>query len=134
MRLTIDNQEIKVEEGTTILEAARDNGIFIPTLCYHEALEPYAACRLCVVESEGKRGSRLVASCAYPCEEGAVVHTNSEMVRSSRRVTVELLMASGEHLSLVRALATQLDVAEPRFRLPSHPTGRCRASLQTTSR
>jgi NADH dehydrogenase/NADH:ubiquinone oxidoreductase subunit G len=116
--LTIDNQEIEVEEGCTILEAARDNGIFIPTLCYHEALEPYAACRLCVVEIEGKRGSRLVASCAYPCEEGTVVHTNSEMVRSSRRMTVELLMASGEHLSLVRALADELGVSEPRFRLP----------------
>lgn len=118
IHFTIDNQEIEVEEGTTILEAARDNGIFIPTLCYHEALEPYAACRLCVVELEGKEGSRLVASCAYPCEEGAVVHTNSEMVRRSRRVTVELLMASGELLPLVRALATELGVAEPRFRLP----------------
>lgn len=118
IRLTIDNQEIEVEEGTTILEAARESGIFIPTLCYHEALEPYAACRLCVVELEGKRGSRLVASCAYPCEEGAVVHTNSEMVRRSRRVIVELLMSSGEHLPLVRALASELGVAEPRFRLP----------------
>jgi len=118
IHLTIDSQEIEVEEGTTILEAARDNDIFIPTLCYHDALEPYAACRLCVVELEGKRGSRLVASCAYPCEEGAVVHTNSEMVRRSRRVTVELLMASGELLPLVRALATELGVPEPRFRLP----------------
>ena len=118
IHLTIDNQEIEVEEGTTILEAAREKGISIPTLCYHEALEPYAACRLCVVELEGKGGSRLVASCAYPCEEGAVVHTNSEMVWRSRRVTVEFLMASGEHLPLIRALATELGVAEPRFRLP----------------
>lgn len=118
IHLTIDNREIEVEEGTTILEAARENGISIPTLCYHEALEPYAACRLCVVELEGRRGSRLVASCAYPCEEAAVVHAHSEMVRRSRRVTVELLMASGEHLPLVQALATELGVAEPRFRLP----------------
>ena len=118
IHLKIDNQEIEVEEGTTILEAARENAIFIPTLCYHEALEPYAACRLCIVELEGKRGSRLVASCAYPCEEGAVVHTNSEMVRRSRRVTVELLMASGEHLPLVKALAAELGIAEPRLRLP----------------
>lgn len=118
IHLKIDNQEIEVEEGTTILEAARDNGIFVPTLCYHEALEPYAACRLCVVELEGKRGSRLVASCAYPCEEGAVVHTNSELVRRSRRVTLELLMASGEHLPLVKVLAAELGIAEPRLRLP----------------
>lgn len=118
IHLTIDNQEIEVEEGSTILEAAWDNGISIPTLCYHEALEPCAACRLCVVELEGERGSSLVASCAYPCEEGTVVHTNSDMVRRSRRMTVELLMASGEHLPLVRALAAELGVAEPRFRLP----------------
>jgi bidirectional [NiFe] hydrogenase diaphorase subunit len=118
IHLKIDDREMEVEEGTTILEAARESRLHIPTLCYHEALEPYAACRLCVVELEGKRGSRLVASCAYPCEEGAVVHTNSEMVRRSRRVTVELLMASGEHLPLIKALAAELEVAEPRLRLP----------------
>jgi NADH dehydrogenase/NADH:ubiquinone oxidoreductase subunit G len=87
INITIDGRKLQVPEGWTILEAARENGIEIPTLCYHEALEPYGACRLCVVEL--KRGSRsqVVASCVYPCEEGAVVHTNSEMVRRSRRTT-----------------------------------------------
>src|SRR5512136_356435 len=94
VHLTIDEKPIEVPEGRSLLEACRENGIHIPTLCYHPALEPYGGCRLCVVEvsQEGRR-SRLVASCIYPCESGAVVKTNSDMVTRSRRMTAELLMA-----------------------------------------
>jgi len=120
INITIDGRKLEVAEGSTILEAARENGIEIPTLCYHEALEPFAACRLCVVELEGPRGSRLVASCVYPCEEGAVVHTNSEMVQHSRRTTVELLMTFASHVPLVQELAAQLGAREPRVRLESN--------------
>jgi NADH dehydrogenase/NADH:ubiquinone oxidoreductase subunit G len=117
INITIDGCKLQVPEGLTILEAARENGIEIPTLCYHEALEPYAACRLCVVELEREPRSQLVASCVYPCEEGAVVHTDSEMVRRSRRTTVELLMASSANVPLIQELAAQMGVAEPRVRL-----------------
>jgi NADH dehydrogenase/NADH:ubiquinone oxidoreductase subunit G len=117
INVTIDGRKLQVPEGWTILEAARENGIEIPTLCYHEALEPYGACRLCVVELERGSRSQLVASCVYPCEEGAVVHTDSEMVRCSRRTTVELLMASSAHIPLIQELAAQMGVAEPRVRL-----------------
>ena len=113
--LTIDGQEIQAKEGCTILEAAREHGIHIPTLCYHEAMEPFAACRLCVVETETDRGRRLVASCAHPCADGLVVHTNSDAVLQSRRVTVELLMASSAHVPLIRQLADELGIGEPRF-------------------
>ena len=105
--LTIDDQEIQVKEGRTLLEAAREQGIPIPTLCYHEALEPFAACRMCIVELENRRGGQLVPACAYSCEEGLVVHTNSERVRSSRRMTIELLMASAAHVPLIRAMAEE---------------------------
>ena len=115
--LTIDDQEIQVEEGQTILEAARGHGIHIPTLCYHEGMEPFAACRLCVVEVETGRGQQLVASCAYPCTDGLVVHTHSDAVLQSRRITVELLMASSAHVPLIRQLADELGVGEPRFRM-----------------
>jgi bidirectional [NiFe] hydrogenase diaphorase subunit len=117
INITIDGRKLQVPEGWTILEAARENGIEIPTLCYHEALEPYGACRLCVVELELRSGSRLVASCVYPCEEGAVVHTDSEMVHHSRRTTIELLMASAAHIPQVQELAAQMGVTEPRVRL-----------------
>jgi NADH dehydrogenase/NADH:ubiquinone oxidoreductase subunit G len=113
--LTIDDQEVQVQEGRTILDAARERCIPIPTLCYHEALAPFAACRLCVVEVETSRGHHLVASCAYPCTDGLVVHTGSDMVLQSRRVTVELLMASAAHIPIIRQLAQELGVVVPRF-------------------
>jgi NADH dehydrogenase/NADH:ubiquinone oxidoreductase subunit G len=78
-------------------------------------MEPFAACRLCMVEVETDRGRRLVASCAYPCSEGLVVHTNTQVVLQSRRTTVELLMASSAHVPIVRQLADELGIEEPRF-------------------
>jgi bidirectional [NiFe] hydrogenase diaphorase subunit len=115
--LNIDGLRVEVPEGSTILEAAREHGIEIPTLCYHEALEPYGSCRLCVVELATPRGPRLVASCVYPAEEGAVVKTNSEMVQRSRRITVELLLASAPNAPVIRELAARLGVQEPRISL-----------------
>ncbi len=117
IHVTIDGQAIETETGRTILEAAREHGIHIPTLCYHEALAPFAACRLCVVEVETGRGRQLTAACAYPCSDGLVVHTCSDVVLQSRRVTVELLMASSAHVPIVRQLAAELGVGEPRFTL-----------------
>ncbi len=113
--VTIDGKKIQTAEDRTILEVAREHGLHIPTLCYHEGMEPFAACRLCVVEVETGRGRQLVASCAYPCADGLVVHTNSEVVLQSRRITVELLMASAAHVPLIRQLADELAVGEPRF-------------------
>ena len=113
--LTIDGQEIQVQEGRTLLNAAREHHIPIPTLCYHEALEPFAACRMCLVELENRRGGQLVPACAFPCEEGLIVRTNSEKVLRSRRMTIELLMASSAHVPLIRAMAAELGVITPRF-------------------
>jgi bidirectional [NiFe] hydrogenase diaphorase subunit len=115
--LTIDGHKVEAIEGSSILEAAREHGIEIPTLCYHEALEPYGSCRLCVVELETSRGGRLVASCVYPAEEGAVVRTHSEMVLRSRRMTVELLLASAPQARAIQELAAQLGVEHPRVSL-----------------
>ncbi len=113
--LTIDGREVHVKEGRTILEAARLHGFPIPTLCYHEALTPFAACRMCLVELENRRNGQLVPACAYPCEQGLIVRTDSDKVRRSRRMTVELLMASAAHVPLIRAMADDLGVGEPRF-------------------
>ena len=113
--VTINGQEIETEADRTILQVAREHGIHIPTLCYHEAMEPFAACRLCVVEVEAGRGRRLVASCAYPCTDGLVVYTDSDTVLQSRRIAVELLMASAGHIPIIRQLADELGVGEPRF-------------------
>ncbi len=125
LKLIIDNRPIEAEQGDTLLEAARAAGIYIPTFCYHEALEPYAACRLCMVELATPRGPKLVASCAQPCEAGMVVTTNSARVLASRRVTVELLMATGAHLPAVQALAKEMGIERPRYSLPADDCTLC---------
>ncbi len=115
IRVTIDGQDYQASPDRTVLQVARENGISIPTLCHHEALEPFAACRLCVVEVNTGRDWRLVASCAFPCTDGLVVRTHSERVMRSRRLTLELLMASAAHVPIVQQLASELGVGEPRF-------------------
>ena len=115
--LTIDGQEVEALEGSSILEVAREHGIEIPTLCYHEALEPYGSCRLCVVEIETDSGPRLVASCVHPAEEGAVVRTSTEMVQRSRRMTAELLLAAAPNAKIVQELAARMGVEKPRVSL-----------------
>jgi predicted molibdopterin-dependent oxidoreductase YjgC len=95
--LKIDGRDTRVPEGTTILQAAKTIGIETPTLCYLETLTPVNACRACVVEVEGSRV--LVPACARKVEPGMVVQTDSERVRTSRRLVLELL-ASSVDLSL----------------------------------
>ena len=90
IRLTIDGQEVEAREGMTVLEAAQLAGIYIPTLCSDPDLEPYGACRLCVVEIEKMRG--LPTACTTPVTDGMVVHTNTPTVNKVRRTTVELLL------------------------------------------
>lgn len=91
VRLTIDNREINVPEKTTILDAARMHDIDIPNLCYLKEINEIGACRVCVVEIEGK--NRLVTSCNNVVEEGMVVYTNSPKVREARRINVELILS-----------------------------------------
>ena len=94
--LKIDNREISVPKGTTILEAARDMGIDIPTLCYMNLKDlciknAPASCRLCVVEVEGRKN--LAPSCATRCENGMNVHTNTIRVLNARRTVLELMLS-----------------------------------------
>jgi predicted molibdopterin-dependent oxidoreductase YjgC len=90
--ITIDGRAVTVPEGTTILETCRGAGIDTPTLCYLENLTPVNVCRVCVVEVEGSRV--LVPSCSRPVEPGMAVRTDSERVRLSRRMVLELLASS----------------------------------------
>ncbi len=92
INLTIDGVKVEMLEGATVLEAARKAGLYVPTLCYDEDLNPYGACRLCIVEIEGMRG--LPTSCTTPATDGMVVHTETSAVNQSRRITMELIMAN----------------------------------------
>ncbi len=91
IHLTIDGKNIQVACGTTVLEAAREAGIYVPTLCYDPHLEPYGACRLCIVKIEGMRG--LPTSCTTLAEQGMVVITEDEEIGRIRRGIVELVIA-----------------------------------------
>jgi NADH dehydrogenase/NADH:ubiquinone oxidoreductase subunit G len=93
IQLHIDGKEVSVREGMTLLEAARSAGISIPTLCYHEKLEPFGGCRLCIVELESRGGTRLVVSCVYPVEKNLVVRTRSPKVDRIRKMILQLLLA-----------------------------------------
>ncbi|MGE5135819.1 MAG: 2Fe-2S iron-sulfur cluster-binding protein [Gemmatimonadota bacterium] len=97
IEITVDGQPVRVPEGTTLLEACRQQGVDTPTLCYLENLTPVNVCRVCVVEVEGSRV--LVPACSRKAEPGMTVHTDSERVRTSRRMVLEFL-ASSVDLSL----------------------------------
>jgi NADP-reducing hydrogenase subunit HndD len=94
INLTIDNTPFRVDEGTTVLEACKQAGINIPTLCYLEKIQAIGACRVCLVEIEGVKD--LVASCVMPVSEEMKVHTNNRRVREARKVVVELLLSEHE--------------------------------------
>ncbi len=91
VNLTIDDKMISVPEGTTIMEAAKKNGIPIPKLCYLKGINEIAACRVCVVELEGM--DKLITSCNNVAKEGMVIHTNSPKVRMDRRKTIQLILS-----------------------------------------
>jgi coenzyme F420 hydrogenase subunit beta len=116
INLTINGVATHVESGTTLLEAAQFLGFPIPTLCHMEGLSPYGACRLCVVEiGEGAR-SRLVSACTYPAEEGLAVRTSSARVVRTRKMILELLLASCPQSKTIQDLAAAHDVRQQRFR------------------
>ena len=114
--LTINGVEVSVESGSTILEAAQFLGFPIPTLCHMEGLSPYGACRLCVVEVGIGSRTQLVSSCTYPVVEGITVRTASVRVVRTRRMIVELMLASCPQSKTIQDLASALGVHQQRFR------------------
>ena len=92
IKIWIDNQEISASAGKTILEICREHQIFIPTFCHDERLEPHSACFICVVEIEGRSG--LQPSCSTIAEDGMRILTNSEAVRATRKMNLELQLSN----------------------------------------
>ena len=90
--LTIDDQKVKVEKGTTILQAAKQAGIDIPTLCFLKEINEVGDCRMCIVEVEGRRG--FATSCIQKVEEGMVVHTNTPNVMEARHTILDLIISN----------------------------------------
>ena len=126
--LKVNGLPVSVEEGSTLLDAARFLGFPVPTLCHMEGLSPYGACRLCVVEIGRGPGARLVSSCTYPAQEGLEVRTASERVLAARKIVIELLLASCPQSKTIQDLASRHGVREQRFRQENESCilcGRC---------
>jgi NADH:ubiquinone oxidoreductase subunit E/NAD-dependent dihydropyrimidine dehydrogenase PreA subunit/ferredoxin len=122
--LTIDDQQVTATPDTTILDAARQIGIEIPTLCHRDELKPSGNCRICVVEVQGQ--SRLVGSCHTPVEQDMVVFTQSHKVVETRKVIMELMLTAhtgpcmsdtaAQHCGVHR-IAAEIEAGPPRFQL-----------------
>ena len=115
IQFTINDQQVEAQPGWTVLEAAREHGIDIPTLCYHEAVAPSGACRLCMVELKDGNWSKLVASCIYPVAEGIHIYTETERVHNVRRWIFEMLLATCPASPEISALAERYGVTATRF-------------------
>jgi NADH dehydrogenase/NADH:ubiquinone oxidoreductase subunit G len=115
IQLQIDGRTVHTEAGATVLAAAQKASISIPTLCHHEKLEPYGACRICTVEVESGGRTRLVAACLYLVEEGLVVRTRSPKVDKIRKVILELLLAHAPDAPALQALAEEYGADRNRY-------------------
>jgi bidirectional [NiFe] hydrogenase diaphorase subunit len=113
--LQIDGREVKATDSMTILDAARSVGIAIPTLCSHEKLEAYGACRICVVEVETVGRKRMVASCVYPVEKDMRVETRSARVEKTRRLLLEEMLAHAPDSTELKILAAEYGADRDRF-------------------
>lgn len=120
-RLTINGEKVRVKKGETVLQAARKLNIHIPTFCYHEALEPYGACRLCLVEVVSGAKPGLVTACTQPALEGMEILTDTDRVQKRRRTIAELLLARDPDSPRLKDLAAGLGVTETRFEPHAEP-------------
>ena len=118
-KLIIDGHDVEVEEGKTILEAARELGIEIPTLCYHKAIPPAGACRVCMVEVKSGGRPGLVPACAYPAMDGLEIETQSDCAMESRALTLQLMLAKCPDVEVVSEMAKQHGVESTPFVAPT---------------
>jgi bidirectional [NiFe] hydrogenase diaphorase subunit len=120
--LIVDGQDVSARADQTILEVAREHGVFIPSLCHLQGLHPVGACRLCVVEAKGSK--KLIPACTTVIEEGMEVTTNSERLQNYRRTVLELIFSERNHICSVcvvngncelQAMAQKLDMTHVHF-------------------
>ena len=132
VKLTIDNKAVEVEPGSTIMQAAKQAGITIPSICYHEELSPLESCRLCSVEvsRDGKKPI-LVTACTFPVSDGIAVSTNSERAVSARQMVMELLLAQCPKSPRILEMAHKLGVDQARFTIDNEYCILCRRCFET---
>lgn len=114
--ITIDGRLLEVEKGRTILQAGREFGIHIPTMCYMEHLTPYGGCRICVVEISRDGGKPFIdTACTYEVSDGLVVQTKTPRIIRARKMLAELLVASAPNVKIAQDIAARMGLLKVRF-------------------
>ena len=115
INFTLNGKTVQGQEGEYLLQVAARNGIEIPTLCHHKALEPAGMCRLCIVEMHSGKRVRYVTACNYPVWEGMEIRTDTEQIHKIRKLIVELLLARCPNVKIIKELAHRYGIDAPRF-------------------
>jgi heterodisulfide reductase subunit A len=113
----LNGQTVQGEKGQFLIQVAEKYGVEIPTLCNHKALDPAGMCRICTVELFDGRRTRFVTACNYPIWEGMEVKTDTEMVREGRKLILEMLLARCPNVPIIKKMAEEYGVGEPRFKV-----------------
>ncbi len=113
--IKIDGKKISVKEETTIMDAAKELNIDIPSLCHRPTVEAYGACRLCVVDVNDGRKIRMVTSCNYPIRKSIEVNTQSERVRKTRGMLLEMMLSRWPNVDVIKEYAKEYRITKPRF-------------------
>ncbi len=108
--ITLNGAGVTAKKGTPLLSIAREQNVYIPTLCHNDALAPYGVCRMCLIEIEKGGRKRVVTSCNYPAEEGLAVKTDTDRVVKTRNIVMELLLARAPKNKMIVDLAARLGV------------------------
>lgn len=121
VKVTIDGRLLEVERGSTILQAGREFGIHIPTMCYMEHLTPYGGCRICVVEISQNGGQPFIdTACTYEVREGMVIQTQTPRIVRARKMLAELLVASAPNVKIAQDIASRMGLLKVRFSFEDH--------------
>lgn len=123
-KLIVDGQATETSAGSTVLQAVRSVGAYLPTLCYWEGLPPYGACRLCLVEMTSPT-KQVIAACAYPVEDGMTIETQGQHAVAIRKVMLEFMLARCPTSDVIRSLAAEAGVTSTRFTSDAPPGELC---------
>jgi len=115
IEITLNDQKVQVEEGSTILDAANKIGVDIPALCHQSSVEPYGACRLCTVEIHDGRKTRMVTACNYPIRTPITVNTVSEKTVKTRNTSIQMMMLRWPNVPYIKEMAEKYKVITPDY-------------------
>jgi NADH dehydrogenase/NADH:ubiquinone oxidoreductase subunit G len=121
VKFTINGVKVEAEKGENVIDVARRNGFEIPSLCHHEAIKPYGACRVCLVEITKGGRKKMTTSCNYEVLDGIEVTTDNEDIRRNRKLVLELILAQAPDAPQIKKLAAEYGIEKSRFQRENDP-------------